>query len=203
MHSCARPEDFLANQQAVLGSLWAYCPGQFQSGLWAMDSVHFRCRAGRTRRNEPSKRVCWACWQDSVVWPMLWMLVAPSEAEITVGGTGGGNRKRSSGSVVFATCWWIAALVDGAWLSELHARGTPASPSACVRTSPDMGRHDQPEPPQQQVAAEAPQIHGDPAQAMRSSARPRWGAEWDACAVPLSACLIRDTRRVKSATVDW
>ncbi len=42
----ARPEDFLANQQAVLGNLWAYCPGQFQSGLWAMDSVHFRVPRG-------------------------------------------------------------------------------------------------------------------------------------------------------------
>ncbi len=55
-------------------------------------------------------------------------------------------------------------------------------------------------PQQQWVAAGAPQMEPPKREIM---GLPAMEAEWDACAVPLSACLIRDTYPVKSATVDW
>lgn len=64
-----RPEDFLANQQAVLRSLWEYCPGQFQSRLWMMDSVHFRVPRGAHTPEQAFKACGLGVWQDSVVWP--------------------------------------------------------------------------------------------------------------------------------------
>jgi len=42
----AEPDDFLENQKSVLASLADYCPGEFLSGLWVMDSVHVRVPNG-------------------------------------------------------------------------------------------------------------------------------------------------------------
>ena len=190
----ARPEDFLANQQAVLGSLWAYCPGQFQSGLWAMDSVHFRVPRGAHTPEQAFKACVLGVWQDSVVWPMLWMLVAPNEAEITVG------RKLVAAAEAVIGVGSIRHLLvdrgylDGAWLSELHARGTRVTIGVRedMRIMEDMINLSR-APQQQWVAAEAPQIHTETPPKREIMSLPAMEAEWDACAVPLSACLIRDT----------
>jgi len=69
--------DFLANQQEVLRALWSYCPGEFRSALWVMDSVHFQVPAGAHTPAESFKACVLGVWQDSVVWPLLWAFDAP------------------------------------------------------------------------------------------------------------------------------
>jgi hypothetical protein len=130
----ARPADFLANQQAVLGSLWEYCPGQFQSGLWAMDSVHFRV-----------------------------------------------PRRAHTPEQAFE-------------LTELRARGTRVTIGVHedMRIMEDMTNLSR-SPKQQWEAAEPPQIYAEPQPQREIMSLPAMEAEWDACDVPLSACLIRDT----------
>ena len=56
----AEAEDFLSNQQAVLRALQSYCPGEFLSGLWVMDSVHFHVPPGPIHQNRLSRPASWA-----------------------------------------------------------------------------------------------------------------------------------------------
>jgi hypothetical protein len=190
----AQPEDFLTNQQAVLRTLWDYCPGQFQSALWAMDSVHFGVPRGAHTPEQAFKACVLGVWQDSVVWPLLWMLVPSNEAEITVG------RKLVAAAEAVIGAGSIRHLLvdrgylDGAWLTELHARGTRVT----IGVREDMlimedMRNLSRLPGQTWEAAEPPKIHTEPKPVREIMTLPAMEAEWEACEVPLSACLIRDT----------
>jgi hypothetical protein len=49
-----------------------------------MDSVHFRIPRGAHTPEQTFKACVLGVWQDSVVWPLLWMLMLTDVAEITV-----------------------------------------------------------------------------------------------------------------------
>jgi hypothetical protein len=78
-------EDFFDNQQQMLRRLWAYCPGQFRSALWVMDSVHCHVPQEVHTPAQAFKVCVLGIWQVGVMWPLLWLFVPPGEAEITVG----------------------------------------------------------------------------------------------------------------------
>lgn len=190
----SRPEDFLANQQTMLRALWDYCPGQFQSALWAMDSVHFRVPRGAHTPEHAFKACVLGVWQDSVVWPMLWMLVSPDEAEITVG------RKLIAAAEMVIGEGRIQHLLvdrgylDGEWLTQLHARGTRVTIGvrADMLILEDMLNLSR-APKLTWETAEPPKIHAQPQPHREIMSLPAMEAEWAACKVPLSSCLIRDT----------
>ena len=190
----SRPEDFLANQQAVLGALWDYCPGQFQSALWAMDSVHFKVPRGAHTPEQAFKACVLGVWQDSVVWPMLWMLASLDEAEITVGRKLVAAAEAVIGEGTIRHLLVDRGYLDGTWLTELHARGTRVTIGVRqdMRIIEDM-RNLSRLPGQTWETAEPPQIHAAPQPVRELMSLPAMEAEWEACDVPLSACLIRDT----------
>jgi hypothetical protein len=190
----SQPEDFLANQQEVLRALWDYCPGQFRSALWAMDSVHVRVPRGAHTPEQAFKACVLGVWQDSVVWPMLWMLVSPDEAEITVGRNLVAAAAAVIGERTIRHLLVDRGYLDGAWLTELHARGTRVT----IGVREDMlimeeMRNLSRLPGQTWEAAEPPKIHAEPKPERAIMSLPALEAEWETCAVPLSACLIRDT----------
>jgi len=79
------PNSFLEHQKAALASLAEYCPGEFLSGLWVMDSVHVHGPNG-AHIDAHALSVCvLGVWQDSVVWPLLWAFVHESMNETKVG----------------------------------------------------------------------------------------------------------------------
>ena len=190
----SQPADFLANQQAVLGALWDYCPGQFQSALWAMDSVHFRVPRGAHTPEQTFKACVLGVWQDSVVWPLLWMLVSPEEAEITVGRKLVGAAEEVLGAGTIRHLLVDRGYLDGAWLTELHARGTRVTIGVrenmlILEEMRQLSRL----PGQTWEAAEPPQIHTDPQPERAIMSLPALEVEWETCDVPVSSCLIRDT----------
>ncbi len=190
----AQPEDFLANQQQVLRALWNYSPGQFQSALWAMDSVHFKVPRGAHTPEQAFKACVLGVWQESVVWPMLWMLVPPTEAETTVGQKLVTAAETVIGEGAIRHLLVDRGYLDGAWLTELHARGTRVT----IGVRQDMlimedMRNLSRLPGQTWEQAEPPKIHAAPQPERAIMSLPAMEAEWAACDVPLSACLIRDT----------
>lgn len=190
----SQPEDFLANQQEVLGVLWDYCPGQFRSALWAMDSVHFTVPRGAHTPAQAFKACVLGVWQDSVVWPMLWMLVGPDEAEITVGRKLVAAAEEVIGEGTIRHLLVDRGYLDGAWLTELHARGTRIT----IGVREDMlimedMRNLSRLPGQTWEHAEPPKVHAEPKPERTIMSLPAMEAEWAACDVPVSACLIRDT----------
>lgn len=190
----SRPEDFLNNQQAVLRSLWDYCPGQFESALWAMDSVHFRVPRGAHTAEHAFKACVLGVWQDGVVWPMLWMLVSPDEAEITVGRKLVAAAETIIGEGSIQHLLVDRGYLDGAWLTQLHARGTRVTIGvrADMLILEDMINLSR-SPKLSWETAAPPKIHAKPLPHREIMSLPAMEAEWETCEVPLSSCLIRDT----------
>ena len=190
----AQAEDFLINQQEVLAALWAYCPGQFQSALWAMDSVHFRVPRGAHTPEQAFKACVLGVWQDSVVWPMLWMLVPSDVAEITVGRQLVAAAEAVIGAGTIEHLLVDRGYLDGAWFTQLHARGTRVT----IGVREDMliledMRNLSRLPGQTWEAAAPPQLHSAPLPQREIMSLPAMEAEWASCDTPLSSCLIRDT----------
>jgi len=190
----AQPEDFLVNQQAVLRALWGYCPAQFRSALWAMDSVHFHVPRGAHTPEQAFKACVLGVWQEGVIWPMMWLLVPSTEAEITVGRKLVAAAEAVIGEGSIQHLLVDRGYLDGAWLTELHARGTRVT----IGVREDMliledMRNLSRLPGQAWETVEPPQIHADPQPERAIMSLPAMEAEWSTCAVPLSACLIRDT----------
>jgi len=190
----SRTEDFLKNQQSVLGALWGYCPGQFRSALWAMDSIHFRVPRGAHTPELQFKACVLGVWQDSVVWPLLWMLVAPDEAEVTVGRKLVAAAEDVIGEGTIRHLLVDRGYLDGAWLTELHARGTRVTIGVrqgmlILEDMINLSR--MPEMTWEEVAP--PKLHTEPLPRREIMSLPAMEAEWATCDVPLSSCLIRDT----------
>jgi hypothetical protein len=190
----SRAEDFLANQQAVLGALWDYCPGQFRSALWAMDSIHFRVPSGAHTPEMHFKACVLGVWQASVVWPVLWMLVPSEEAEITVGRKLVTAAEEVIGTGAIQHLLVDRGYLDGAWLTELHARGTRVTLGVredmlILEDMRNLSR--MPGMLWEEVAP--PKLHTEPVPRREVMSLPAMEAEWATCDVPLSSCLIRDT----------
>jgi hypothetical protein len=190
----ARAEDFLHNQQQVLAALKDYCPGQLRSALWVMDSVHFRVPRGPHTVATEFKACVLGVWQDRVVWPLLWMLVPPEVAEITVGRALVQAVEAVVGEGTLRHLLVDRGYLDGTWLTELYARGTRVTIG--VREDmlilEDMRNLSQLAGMTWQAAA-PPKLHDGPLPQREIMSLPAMEAEWAACDVPLSSCLIRDT----------
>lgn len=190
----SRPEDFLVNQQAVLAALWDYCPGEFRSALWAMDSVHFRVPRGAHTPEQEFKACVLGVWQESVIWPLLWMLVPADEAEITVGRKLIAAAEEVLGEGTIDHLLVDRGFLDGEWLTELHARGTRVTIGVredmlILEDMLNLSRL----PELTWEEAEPPKIHTDPQPQREIMSLPAMEAEWLTCDAPLSGCLIRDT----------
>ena len=83
--AAAKREDFLTNQKAMLKGLVHHFPGQFRKSLWVMDSVHFSTPKGRWVEPGHYKVCVLGIWQESVVWPVLWVFQEESVHETQVG----------------------------------------------------------------------------------------------------------------------
>lgn len=186
--------DFLENQQAVLRALWAYCPGQFRAALWAMDSVHFRVPQGAHTPAQEFKACVLGVWQNQVVWPLLWMFVGADEAEITVGRKLIAAAESVLGVGAIQHLLVDRGYLDGAWLTELHQRGTRVTMG--VREGMLIMEEMQ---NLSQIAgmtweaAEPPKLHTEPLPQREIMSLTALEAEWATCETPLSGCLIRDT----------
>lgn len=190
----AQPEDFLANQQRVLQALWDYCPGQFRSALWAMDSVHVSIPRGAHTSAQAFKACVLGIWQESVVWPLLWMFVPEDEAEITVGRQLVAAAESVIGDGTLQHLLVDRGYLDGQWLTELRQRGTRVTIGVredmlILEDMINLSRL----PELTWEKAEPPTIHHDPQPEREMMSLPAMEAEWAACEVPVSSCLIRDT----------
>ena len=190
----AEADDFLVNQQEVLRALWAYTPGQFRSALWVMDSVHFHVPRGAHTAPQAFKACVLGVWQESVVWPLLWALVPAETAEITVGRELVAAAEAVLGEGAIAHLLVDRGYLDGAWLSQLHQRGTRVT----IGVRGDMliledMRNLSRLPGMLWQAAEPPKLNHSPRPQREIMSLPAMQAEWVTCDVELSSCLIRDT----------
>ena len=190
----ATPEDFLQNQQAVLRALWQYSPGQFQSALWVMDSIHFHVARGAHTPAQAFKACVLGVWQDSVVWPLLWAFVAPDEAEITVGRHLFAAAETVLGEGRIQHLLMDRGYLDGTWLTTLRRHGTRVTIGVredmlILQDMCNLSRA----PGMVWQAAAPPKLHTDPQPQRAIMSLPAMEAEWASCEVPLSSCLIRDT----------
>lgn len=189
-----KAEDFLANQQRVLGALWDYCPGEFLSALWVMDSVHFHLPRGAHTPERAFKACVLGVWQDEVVWPLLWQLAPSDEAEITVGRKLMAAAEEVIGQGAIEHLLVDRGYLDGQWLTALHERGTRVTIGVRgnMRILEDMVNLSR-MPETEWVEAEPPKVHEGPAPKREVMSLPGMSIEWESCEVPLSGCLIRDT----------
>ncbi len=180
-----RPEDFWRTSKQC----WEACgtsSGQ-PSQLWAMDSVHFRCREVHTP-NRPSKRKRCMAGQRGLAHAAD-AGGAKRSQETTVrkgGGSGSGHR-----GLCIRHLLVDRGLFDGrGWRA---ARTGTMSLFIGVREGGDYGRHDQPEPRAPAVGGggSAADPHRDSRLLQIELARD--GSRMGCVTCPLSACSIRDT----------
>lgn len=190
----AKAEDFLENQQAVLGALWDYCPGEFLSALWVMDSVHFHVPRGAHTPEQAFKACVLGVWQEGVVWPLLWKLVPTDVAEITVGRKLVAAAEEVIGQGSIEHLLVDRGYLDGHWLTTLHERGTRVTIGVRgdMRILEDMVNLSH-MPETEWVEAGPPKVHEGPTPKRDVMSLPEMSIEWESCEVPLSGCLIRDT----------
>jgi len=189
-----KAEDFLENQQRVFEALWDYCPGEFLSALWVMDSVHFHVPRGAHTPERAFKACVLGVWQDNVVWPLLWKLVPSEEAEITVGRKLIAAAEEVIGQGAIEHLLVDRGFLDGNWLTALHERGIRVTIGVRgdMRIMEDMVNLSRMSEAKW-VEAEPPKIHDGPAPKREVMSLPGMSVEWESCDVPLSGCLIRDT----------
>jgi hypothetical protein len=189
----AEADDFLENQKAILGSLAQYCPGEFLSGLWVMDSVHVHVPRGAYTDAHDFKACVLGVWQDSVVWPLLWAFVPESVNETVVGKKVFAAAEKVLGEGTLRHLLVDRGFVDGAWISQLYDRGTRVT----IGVKEDMlvmeeMRNLSRLPDAEWTPVEPPKIHEGPVPERAVTGFGHLQGEWDSCDAPLSGCLIRD-----------
>jgi hypothetical protein len=189
-----KPSDFVANQQEVLRALWSYCPGEFRSALWVMDSVHIHVPAGAHTSAKTFKACVLGVWQDSVVWPLLWTFVPEEEAEITAGKRLLTAAEEVIGQGTIQHLLVDRGYLDGEWLTTLHQRGTRVTMGVkedmlVLEEMLNLSRL----PESQWEEAEPPKLSKGPLPERVIMSFSNLEGEWSTCDAPLSGCLIRDT----------
>lgn len=189
-----QPSDFVTNQQAVLRALWSYCPGEFRSALWVMDSVHIHVPAGAYTPAKTFKACVLGVWQDSVVWPLLWTFVPEEEAEITAGKRLLTAAEEVIGQGTIQHLLVDRGYLDGEWLTTLHQRGTRVTMGVkedmlVLEEMLNLSRL----PEAQWEEAEPPKLSKGPLPERAIMSFSDLEGEWSTCEAPLSGCLIRDT----------
>ena len=190
----AEPDDFLENQKAVLEALADYCPGEFLSGIWVMDSVHVHVPNGAHTDPHDLKVCVLGVWQESVVWPLLWVFVPESMNETKVGKKVFAAAEEALGQGAIRHLLVDRGFVDGAWITKLHDQGTRVT----IGVKEDMLVMEEMQnlsrlPDAEWTPAEAPKIHDEPVPERAVMGFSHLQGEWENCDAPLSGCLIRDT----------
>jgi len=189
----AEPDDFLQNQKAVLAALTDYCPGEFLSGMWVMDSVHVHVPNGAHTEAHDLKVCVLGVWQDSVVWPLLWVFVPESVNETKVGKKVFTAAEEVLGEGTIRHLLVDRGFVDGAWITTLYNRGTRVT----IGVKKDMLVMEEMKnlsrlPDAEWTLVEPPKIHDGPVPERAVMGFGHLQGEWDNCEAPLSGCLIRD-----------
>jgi hypothetical protein len=190
----SKPEDFLANQMEVLRALKDYCPGEFLSGLWVMDSVHIHVPRGAHTPEQDFKACILGVWQGTVVWPLLWALVPGVEHETTVGKKVFAAAEAVLGAGTIRHLLIDRGYLDGRWVTQLYERGTRVT----IGVREDMLVMEElmnwgHSPDANWESAEPPKIHQQPLPQRDVLGISHLEGEWSTCDAPLSGCLIRDT----------
>jgi hypothetical protein len=187
------PDDFLENQKAVLASLAKYCPGEFLSGLWVMDSVHVHVPNGAHTDAHALKVCVLGVWQDSVVWPLLWAFAPESVNETKIGKQVMADAEEVLGEGTIRHLLIDRGFVDGAWITKLYEHGTRIT----IGVKGDMLVMEEMKnlsrlPDAEWTSVDPPKIHEGPVPERAVMGFGHLQGEWENCDAPLSGCLIRD-----------
>ena len=189
----AEADDFLENQKTVLAALADYCPGEFLSGTWVMDSVHIHVPNGAHTDAHDVKACVLGVWQDSVVWPLLWVFAPESVNETKVGKQVFAAAEEVLGEGAIRHLLVDRGFVDGTWMSKLYERGTRVTIGVkkdmlVMQEMKNLSRLSDAE----WTPAEPPKIHDGPVPERAVIGFGYLEGEWENCDAPLSGCLIRD-----------
>jgi hypothetical protein len=176
-----------------LARLAGYCPGEFLSGLWVMDSVHVHVPRGAHTASHAFKVCVLGVWQDSVVWPLLWAFVPESVNETVVGKRVFAAAEEVLGEGGIEHLLVDRGFVDGRWITQLHQGGTQVT----IGVKQDMLVMEEMKqlsrlPDAHWTPAEPPKIHHGPLPERAAMGFRDLQGEWASCEAPLSGCLIRD-----------
>jgi len=190
----AEPDDFLENQKAVLAALADYCPGEFLSGTWVMDSVHVHVPNGAHTDPHDVKVCVLGVWQDDVVWPLLWAFVPESVNETKVGKKVFAAAEEVLGKGGIRHLLVDRGFLDGAWITTLYERGTRVTTGVkedmlVMEEMKNLSRLTDAE----WTPADPPKIHRGAVPERAVMGFGHLQGEWKTCDAPLSGCLIRDT----------
>ena len=190
----AKAEDFLDNQKAMLKQLVSYFAGQFRESVWVMDSVHFSTPRGNRVPAGDYKACVLGILQDTVVWPMLWLLGDADPHETVVGKKLLAAAEEVLGPGFIRHLLIDRGYIDGPWLTELWRQGTQVTIG--VREDmlilEEMGNLARlPDTLWEEVPP--PKNHEDPPPQREITAFENLSGEWVECQAPLCGCLIRDT----------
>ena len=190
----AEPDDFLENQKAVLAALADYCPGEFLSGTWVMDSVHVHVPNGAHTDPRDVKVCVLGVWQDGVVWPLLWAFVPESVNETKVGKKVFAAAEEVLGKGAIRHLLVDRGFLDGTWITKLYERGTRVTTGVkedmlVMEEMKNLSRL----PDAEWTPVEPPRIHEGPVPERAVMGFGHLEGEWESCDAPLSGCLIRDT----------
>lgn len=189
----AEADDFLENQKTVLAALADYCPGEFLSGTWVMDSVHIHIPNGAHTDAHDVKVCVLGVWQDTVVWPLLWVFAPESVNETKVGKQVFAAAEEVLGEGTIRHLLIDRGFVDGTWISKLYERGTRVTIGVkkdmlVMQEMKNLSRLADAE----WKPTESPKIHDGPVPERAVMGFGHLQGEWENCDAPLSGCLIRD-----------
>ncbi len=188
-----KAEDFLNNQRLILRRLVDYCPGEFLSKLWVMDSVYIHVPGGAHTAPLEFKVCVLGVWQESVVWPLLWAFVPQSQPESVVGKQLFAAAEEVVGEGFIQHLLIDRGYLDGAWITELYGRGTRVTiglrgDMLVLEEMLNLSRL----PDTAWVEVEPPKLHEGPLPQRSVTGFTNLEGEWEGCEAPLSGCLIRD-----------
>ena len=187
------PEEFLTHQKQMLERLVAYCPGEFRSSVWVMDSVHIRVPRGAHTEAVAFKVCVLGVWQEEVVWPLLWAFVPEHWHEVEVGRQVFAAAEEVLGRGFIRHLLVDRGFLDGEWISELYEHGTRVTMGVkegmlVLEEMHLLSRLKE----TTWVEVEPPKLHGKPLPRRFITGFTSLEGEWRSCRAPLSGCLIRD-----------
>jgi hypothetical protein len=190
----ASTDDFVANQQQVLKQLLAYCPGQFLEGPWVMDSVQVSVPRGAHTKALSFKVCVLGVWQESVVWPLLWLFVPATTSEVVVGPRLFAAAAEIVGEGAIQHLLIDRGYIDGNWITELYQKGTRVT----IGVKEDMLVFEEMKNWRYAddtvwTEVDPPKLSNMPLPKREVTGFTDLQGEWKSCAAPLSGCLIRDT----------
>ena len=185
--------DFLAHQRQLVRKLAAYCPGQFHSGLWVMDSIIITAPAGAHTEAFRFKACILGLWQDEVVWPALWAFVPEHDHDSVVGQQVFAAAEEVLGRGFIRHLLVDRGFLDGAWLSQRYDHGTRVTLGVkedmlVLKEMLNLSRLKD----TAWTQVEPPKRHEEPLPERFVSGFTDLQGEWSECRAALSGCLIRD-----------